>query len=372
MDDSYYLTKALELAEKGKGKTSPNPLVGALLVKEEKIIGQGYHKKAGLPHAEITALREATTSPKDSTLYINLEPCTHHGRTPPCVDAIIKAQVKRVVASMEDPNPLVNGKGFAQLKKHGIQVDVGLLKEKAENLNEAFIYYIKHKLPFVLIKAGLTLNGKLSPLKGKKEQITGAESREYVHQLRKEYDAIMVGVNTILIDDPLLTARPSNEEGTPLLRVILDSKLRTPPQARIFQAQDGGSTLIFTSSNSPKEARRALEEAGAEIIEVGHNNDMINLKEVLRQLGTREIMSLIIEGGPKLITTALREALAQKIIFIFAPKIFAHKKSLPLIDCSMLQDNHNLFHFTKMKSFPLGEDIAIEAYMKQDIKQVEY
>ncbi len=371
MDDSYYLKRALELAEKGKGKTSPNPLVGAVLVKDGKIIGQGYHEKAGLPHAEITALREAITSPKKSTLYINLEPCIHHGRTPPCVDAIIKAEVKRVVACMEDPNPLINGKGFEQLKKYGIKVDVGLLREKAENLNEAFIYYIKHKLPFVLIKAALTLDGKLSSLKGKKEQITGAKSREYVHQLRKEYDAIMVGVNTILIDDPQLTARPSNQEGTPLLRVILDSKLRTPPHALIFQAKDGGSTLIFTSRNSPIEAGKELEKAGAKIIEVRDNNGIINLKEVLKHLGNSEIMSLIIEGGSKIITTALRKAVAQKIIFIFAPKICAHKNSLPLIDYSMLQNEDKLLHLTKMKSFPLGEDIAIEAYIKPDINLEE-
>lgn len=371
MNDIYYLRKALKLAEKGKGKTSPNPMVGALLVKEDRVIGQGFHQQAGLPHAEIVALREAKELLKGSTLYINLEPCVHYGRTPPCVDAIIKAGIKRVVASMEDPNPHVQGKGFAALREHDVKVEVGLLKKEAEKLNEAFIYYVKYKKPFVLIKAGLTLNGKLSAFKGIGEQITGAEAKEYVHQLRKEYDAIMVGVNTILVDNPQLTSRPPNADGTPLVRVVLDSNLRTPPDARIFQAKDGGSTIIFTCSNSPGEARKELEKVGAEVVEVRDRCGKIGLTEVSAHLGSREIISLIIEGGSKIITSALKEGLAQKFSFIFAPKIFAGENSLPLINYRLLDQGDNVFHFTGLKSFPLGEDIVIEGYIKPKKKMAK-
>jgi len=364
MNDIYYLKKALKLAEKGKGKTSPNPMVGAILVKEGRVISQGFHQKAGLPHAEIVALRKAKEPVKGSTLYINLEPCFHYGRTPPCIDTIIKAGVNRVVACMEDPNAQVKGKSFAALKEKNIEVEIGLLQEEAEKLNEAFIYYTKQKMPFVLIKAGLTLDGKLSAYKGRRKQITGAEAKEYVHQLRKEYDAIMVGVNTILVDDPLLTSRPSKGDGTPLIRIVLDSKLKTPPNARIFQAKDGGITIIFTCSNSPEEARRALEKAGAEVIEIGDKCGKIELKEVLAHLSSREIISLIIEGGSKIITSALKEGIAQKVSFIFAPKVFAGENSLPLINNKMLNEVDNVFHLTGLKSFPLGEDIAIEGYIK--------
>jgi len=371
MDDIYYLRKALKLAEKGKGKTSPNPIVGAILVKEGRIIGKGFHQKAGLPHSEIEAISKATEPVEGSTLYVNLEPCIHYGRTPPCVDAIIKAGIKRVVSCMPDPNPIVNGRSFAKLKKNGIEVKVGLLREEAEKLNETFIYYIKHKRPFVLIKVGLSLNGKLSPSIGKGEQITGAEAKKYVHQLRKEYDAIMVGVNTIMVDNPLLTSRPSNGNGTPLIRVVLDSRLRTPPDARIFEAKDGGGTIIFTCPNSPRVAHKELERVGAEIIQVGDKSGKIELKEVLELLGSREITSLIVEGGSKVIASALREGIAQKILLIYAPKIFASKDSIPLINPQMLDEGGNIFQLYYLRSFPLGDDIAIEAYLEPNRERIE-
>lgn len=324
--DERYMWLALDLAAQGQGDTSPNPAVGAVLVKNGKVIGTGYHQRAGGPHAEIFALEAAGNEARDATLYVTLEPCSHTGKTPPCTERIIAAGVRKVALAMTDPNPLVNGKGIARLKEAGIRVKTGVLEEKAARLNEAFVKFITRQSPFVTMKAAMTLDGKIATRTGASRWISGPRSREFGHRLRRCNDAVMVGIGTVLADDPRLTTRLP-EDGRDPLRLIVDSQARTPLSAAVL-ANKPELTLLAVTSSAPQERVNALREAGAQVIELSPGPDgRVPLPVLLEELGRRQIVSVLVEGGSVLNYSLLAAGLVDKIHFFIAPLLFGGSKS---------------------------------------------
>jgi diaminohydroxyphosphoribosylaminopyrimidine deaminase/5-amino-6-(5-phosphoribosylamino)uracil reductase len=310
---------ACRLAAKAAGRTSPNPMVGAILVRGKEIIATGYHRFAGGDHAEIVALKRAASKAKGATLYINLEPCAHYGKTPPCTAALIRAGVKEVVAGMKDPNPLVAGSGFRQLRRAGIRVRTGILEEECCALNEAFIKYITHRLPFVTLKLAATLDGKIAAATGDARWISGAASRRRVHQLRNQLDAVLVGADTIWNDDPQLTCRIAG--GRNPWRVILDGHLRIPLSAQILRLSDSEKTIVATSRSAGTKKVRALQGRGIQVWQFPLRNGEIAWPMLLRRLAALGIMSVLVEGGSKVAASALRARAVDKILFFYAPKI---------------------------------------------------
>lgn len=321
--DIKFMKKALSLAKKGKGHTSPNPMVGAVLVKNGKIIGRGYHKKAGFPHAEIEAFNNAKKNGNSiigSTLYVTLEPCCHTGkRTPPCTDAIILEKIKKVYVSTLDPNPSVSGRGIKFLKENGVDVEIGLLEEQSKTMNEFFNKFIVKKIPFVILKLAATLDGKIASKTGDSKWIGSEEQRKTAHQIRAEVDAVMAGINTIINDNSRLNARIENKKITQPVPVVLDSKLRISPKALIFKANRG---VIIATTVSKESKEKSLEKAGAKIVRVRQNKDgMVSLPHLLKLLGKMDISSILIEGGSSVSASALRSNIVDKVIFFYSPKI---------------------------------------------------
>ncbi|NLY39952.1 MAG: bifunctional diaminohydroxyphosphoribosylaminopyrimidine deaminase/5-amino-6-(5-phosphoribosylamino)uracil reductase RibD [Firmicutes bacterium] len=325
--DEKYMWMALDLARQGRGSTNPNPMVGAVLVKDGAIVGTGYHRLAGGPHAEIVALRQAGERARGATLYVNLEPCSHYGRTGPCVDAVIKAGVSRVVAAMEDPNSRVAGRGFQKLRAAGIAVETGLLAEKARRLNEVFIKYITTGLPFVSIKTAMTMDGKIATRTGASHWITGEKARQFVHRLRHNSDAVMVGIETVLQDDPRLTARLAGGGGKDPLRVIVDSSARLPLEARVINPGSRARTLLATTGAAAPEKLSALRAKGVEIAVLPAKGGKVDLHALMRTLGEMEIASLLVEGGGTLNYSLLQAGLVDKLYLFIAPLIFGGRNS---------------------------------------------
>ena len=338
MEDIFYMKKVLALAKKGWGRVSPNPMVGALLVKNGKIIGTGYHKGPGKPHAEREAIKNARESVKGATLYVNLEPCCHYGRTPPCTEIIIKSGIKRVVASIKDPNPLVNGRGFEILESHGIEVVKGVLEEEAGYLNEIYLKYIQTRRPFVILKAALTLDGRLGNPELGIKKITGEKSLKWVHYLRKGVDGILVGKGTVLSDDPSLTTRLV--KGKNPVRFVLDTHLSIPRSKRIFK--EPGKTIVVST------------EEGEGVWKVGRDKKgRVNLHEFLELAGKNGITSLLVEGGSEVFTSFLEENLVDKLYLFYAPFTSG---GVPFLREGVLR------HFRIRKIRKMGEDIMLEAY----------
>ena len=317
-----YMRKALELAKLAEGRTSPNPLVGAVVVKDGQIIGRGYHHQAGGPHAEVFALEEAGEEACGAELYVTLEPCSHYGRTPPCTKKIIESQIKKVHIAMVDPNPLVAGKGIEQLKEAGIEVEVGILEEEARRLNEVFLKYIVTKRPFVILKSAMTLDGKIATKAGESRWITNEASRAYVHELRDKVDGIMVGIGTVLADDPELTTRLGYREGKNPLRIIVDTKARIPLSAAVCEVNDSKRTLLVVGESADPNKIAKLKKLGVEICAAKEKNGQIDLPALLDTLGEREITSILLEGGSTLNGMMLEERLVDKVYFFYALKIF--------------------------------------------------
>ena len=330
------MTLALRLAAKGRGKTSPNPMVGALVVKNGRIVGRGYHHGSGQPHAEILALNEAGPRARGATLYVTLEPCCHLlKRTPPCVPAVIQSGVRQVVVAMTDPNPMVTGRGIAALRRAGIMVTTGLAHEAAEKLNQAYLHWVKTGRPYVILKAGMTLDGKVATAKGESRWITGPLARQDAHRLRSQVDAVMVGVGTIMHDNPTLTARRSHH---PLklaprqpLRVVLDSRLRTSPTAVVCTAQDRAKTLIVTTSRASRSRRRLFDRAGVDVMSCSTKNGRVSLPTLMTLLGKRGITSVLIEGGSTINAAALREKLVNHVVLYLAPTLMGGQDSKAVI-----------------------------------------
>lgn len=320
VNDIFFLKEAIRLAKKGLSWTSPNPLVGAVIVKNGVMIGAGYHKKAGLPHAEIEALRNAKTSAKGATLYVNLEPCAHVGRTPPCVPAIIQAGITRVVCATRDPYEKVNGKGVAQLVRAGIDVSVGLLKEEAEQLNEAFFTFHTKKHPFIAIKFAASLDGKIATHTGDSRWITNEKARAFARTLRAHHDAILVGKNTVLRDNPHLGCR--NPKFQDPLRIVLDSRLSLPIDSRVFR---DARVLVVTTAAAREEKVREFEKRGIRVLRVAANT--ISIPTVLSELYTRNIQSILVEGGSQVIGSFFDAGLVDKVYAFHAPLIIGGKEA---------------------------------------------
>ncbi|MFZ0285137.1 MAG: bifunctional diaminohydroxyphosphoribosylaminopyrimidine deaminase/5-amino-6-(5-phosphoribosylamino)uracil reductase RibD [Terriglobales bacterium] len=376
--DEHFLRQALELARAGIGLTSPNPNVGAVLVDTNAAIaGRGSHTYAGVKHAEILAIEQAGQRSRGATLYINLEPCSHQGRTPPCVDAVIAAGITRVVACMPDPNPLVSGRGFERLRAAGIAVSCGILQEEAKVLNEAFARYIREHVPLVTLKAAMTLDGKIAPPPGESRNptalgaggsgsgyITSEIARAHVQELRHQHDAILAGVGTVIADDPLLTDRSGRPRGRSLLRVILDSRLRLPLDSRVVKSAQ--EDLLVLCSFAEEKKRKQLQQRGVWVEQIpkptadGHPD----LTAVVKHLGEREITSLMIEGGAMVNWAALASGIVDKIFFYYAPKILAGTGAVPFSAGAGFSHLGDAAQVKSMRLHRFGEDFAVEGYLR--------
>lgn len=323
--DKRYMLRAITLAKRGLGKTSPNPAVGCVIVKDNRIVGEGFHRRFGLDHAETEALKRAGAKAKGARLYVTLEPCTHFGKTPPCTDAIIKAGIKEVIAAMRDPNPINNGKGIRILRAVGIRVKEGICKKEAEALNAPFVKYMKKGMPYVTLKLAQSLDGKITTRTGDSKWISNEASRRLVHQWRSLVDAVMVGVDTVIRDDPLLTARTEDRQP---VKIVVDSKLRAPLNAKIFSNKSPAKTIIATTSLAPKNRIKRILRKNAEVLFAGSKNGKVGLKALMRILAEKGIINIMIEGGSSLAASALGEGIVDKVLFFIAPKIIADKNEV--------------------------------------------
>ena len=330
--DESFMRLAIREAKKGQWKTSPNPCVGAVIVRGREIISRGYHQKSGEPHAEVNAIRNAKESVQGCTIYVTLEPCNHTGKTPPCTHAILEAGLSRVVIGMVDPNPVVHGSGIEFLKEKGILVTSGLLAEECTELNYPFIKHITTGLPWIVMKAGISLDGKLNYQKGESGWITGPESVRYVHRLRDRFDAIMIGRNTAEIDNPSLTTRLQHRKGRDPVRIILDSELRLEPQAKIFTNDSSAPTWIFCANSvAAGEVKRLEKKDRVRVFQVQKQNGRLNLQQIMQQIGGEGICSVLVEGGAQLHGTLLNHKLFDYAYLFMAP-IFAGECGISLID----------------------------------------
>lgn len=320
--DSNYITRCFELAKKGIGKVSPNPLVGCVIVKDDKIIGEGWHEEYGKLHAEINAFNKCITSPEGATLYCNLEPCSHtNKKTPPCVPEIIKQKVARVVISNIDPNPDVNGKGLEQLNANGIEVVSGIKKNEGKELNRFYFKFVETSLPFVSLKIAQSVDGKISEFEGRKSWITGEESGKFVHSLRGIFDAVLIGANTVVVDDPLLTVRNTN--GRNPARIVLDGKGSIPDKVKLLNQKYNDRTIVVTSDAVGNNYKNSVKKKGAELMMLPSNgNHRIDLKNVLTEIGKRNISSILVEGGRSIFSQFVEKILFDELIVLQSPKIF--------------------------------------------------
>lgn len=360
--DEKFMRLALRLAMKGMGKTSPNPMVGAVVVKGKTIVGRGYHHRAGEPHAEILALRQAGERARGATLYLNLEPCDHCGKTPPCTRAILQAKIKRVVAGMKDPNPLVSGRGIERLRRAGVQVRVGVLEEESRELNRTFCKFITTREPFVTLKAAATLDGKVATRSGDSRWISSEASRNYVHRLRQAMDAVMVGIGTVLKDDPLLTVRLAGGKrpGQPL-RVVVDSRLRIPLNSQVVRTALHFPTLVAATREASPSKMKKLARAKLEILIIESDaQGRVSLRALMRELGKRGVVSVLLEGGSTLNASALREGIVDRLLLFFAPKIIGGQRAPGVIggEGALLIKDAEPVKILKIRR--IGPDILIE------------
>ncbi|QNB47342.1 bifunctional diaminohydroxyphosphoribosylaminopyrimidine deaminase/5-amino-6-(5-phosphoribosylamino)uracil reductase RibD [Thermanaerosceptrum fracticalcis] len=360
--DVGYMKMALELARKAQGRTSPNPMVGAVVVKDGNIVGTGYHQKAGTPHAEVHALNEAGERAYGADLYVTLEPCNHLGRTPPCTEAIIRAGIKRVFVALRDPNPLVSGKGIARLKAHGIEVQEGLLEDEARKVNEVFLKYIRTKLPFVALKTATSLDGKIATERGESRWITGQEARLRGHWLRNIYDAILVGIGTVMADDPSLTCRLPDQEGRDPIRIIVDSKLSIDEGARVLNLHSPAPTIIATTAQATAEKISRIEK-NAPVLVVNEGKE-VHLPSLLKMLGDMEITSVLVEGGGRLNGSFLRENLVDKFYCFLAPKIIGGTKAPGSFGGEGISSLRDVTELIDVVVEHLGTDLLVTGYPK--------
>lgn len=355
-----YMQLAIELAKKAEGKTSPNPIVGAVIVKDGEVIGRGFHEKAGMPHAEIVAMNSIKDKSllNGSTLYVTIEPCCHYGRTGPCTKEIISAGIKEVYAATIDPNPKNNGKGARELKKAGITVNIGLMENEARKMNESFIKFVTRSKPFVIMKTAMSIDGKTATRTGQSKWISSEESRHYVHQLRNKVDAVIVGVNTVLYDNPSLTTKIHN--GKDPLRIILDSTLKIPLNARILSDKNA---MIATTLKYDREKKIALEREGIGVIVVKSSTEKVDLKELMNELSIRGITHIMIEGGSEVNASALEAGIVDKLIYFIAPKIIGGVDAKPAIGGKGIKDMSDVMNLKNVEIKQLGPDIVMEGYL---------
>jgi len=356
-----YMKMALDLARHGEGLTSPNPMVGALIVKDGEIIGRGFHVKAGEDHAEIIALKEAEERARGGTLYITLEPCCHVGKTGPCTEAIVKAGLRKIVVGMLDPNGLVNGKGMRELKRLGVEVEVGVLEKECQELNEFFTFWIKNQTPFVILKTASTLDGKIATLKGESKWITSEESRAMVQALRNRVDAILVGIGTVITDNPSLMLQNQNKDRINPLRIVVDSKLRISPRAKVLKVDEKHRTMIVTTRKATLKKRKALERKGVEVVVVPDKRGRVSIVSLLKLLGKQGVLSVLVEGGAEVNASFLKEKLAHKIYTFMAPRILGDD-ALGAYSNMGLSDLDQAIKIKNVRMENIGKDFLIYGY----------
>jgi diaminohydroxyphosphoribosylaminopyrimidine deaminase/5-amino-6-(5-phosphoribosylamino)uracil reductase len=366
------MQRALAVAEGGIGFVSPNPVVGCVIVKAGRILGEGYHERYGGPHAEANALRVAGSEARGATLYVTLEPCCHTGKTPPCVDAVLQAGVGRVVIAMRDPNPKVAGGGLARLRAAGIDVTLGICEAEARRLNEPFLHYIQTQRPFVTLKCAVTLDGKIATRTGASRWITGAPAREHVHRMRHAADALLVGSGTALQDDPLLTTRLTGGGGVNPLRIVVDSLLRLSLSSQLATVRPDCRTLVATSQRAPLDKQRQLESQGVEILRLpSYADGRVNIEALLAALGTRGVADLLVEGGATLSATLLQRRLIDKVVVFIAPKIIGGD-GINVVAAFGVDTMADALQLYGMTSQSVGEDVMLEAYLKPLARLVEH
>ena len=356
----YFMSLAIRQAKRAEGKTSPNPLVGAVVVKNNKVIAKGYHKKAGLPHAEVSALSLAGKHAAGATLYLTLEPCSHFGRTPPCTDMIIKSGIKNVVVGMIDPNPVNNGKAIAILRRHGIDVEVGFLEEKLKKLNESFIKYMTEKIPYITVKVGQSLDGKIATFRGASQWVTSDKAREYAHRIRDKFDAIMTGVNTMLRDNPRLKPVSSSKQ---LTKIIVDSNLSIPIKAEVFNNPPVIIAIIKQAAGQETGNREAFSQK-AKILEAKEKQGQVNLRDMMKKLARLNITNILVEGGGTLIGSLFDEGLVDKVLFFISPKIIGGKDAISSVMGRGVTHVDKAFKLKNIHIKRIGEDFLIEGYIK--------
>lgn len=350
-----YMDLTIKLAEKGKGLTSPNPMVGCIIVKRGRIVGKDFHKKAGSEHAEVLALNIAGKKAINSTLYVNIEPCSHWGRTPPCTERIVDAGVREVVIGTKDPNSLVDG--FKELKFRGIKTKIGILEKEAKKLNEAYIKYIKTKRPFVTLKVAMSVDGKIATSTGNSKYITSKEARAYVHKLRSEVDAIMVGLNTVLRDNPKLNSRLV--KGKDPIKIVVDSKLKIPKNCHLMK--EPSKLIIATTTKTPKNEIKKLLQRGISIITTKPKKGMVDLLDLMKQLGKREITNMMIEGGSQLNSSAIKSDIVDKVLIFTAPKIIGN--GIGAIGNLGIKKIDKAINLKNPATRKIGKDLLIEGYL---------
>jgi len=365
MDDAAFMTVALELAELGAGFTSPNPMVGAVVVKNGRVVGKGYHRAVGLPHAEVEAIDDAGEEARGGTLYVTLEPCNHTGRTPPCTEKIIAAGIRRVVAAMPDPNPDVTGGGNAYLTSRGIDVSCGVREEAALRLNESFVKYVRTRLPFVILKCAATLDGRLATRSGDSKWITGPRSRQFVHRIRHQVDAIMVGVGTIKADDPSLTTRLENKTGRNPRRIVLDTRLSIPETAKVLRPDTDSDTIIAVGPGVQPEKKALLIQRGVTVLETTLKEGRIDLAALMGKLGKMNITSLLVEGGAGVLASALADGIGDKILFFYAPRILGGDDGVPICRGTGAALISEAVAVTDITVHRFDDDVLIEGYIKK-------
>jgi diaminohydroxyphosphoribosylaminopyrimidine deaminase/5-amino-6-(5-phosphoribosylamino)uracil reductase len=366
--DRNFMQRALRLAARGRGWVSPNPMVGAVIVRDGEVVGEGYHQRAGGPHAEVNALRAAGDAATGATMYVTLEPCNHVGRTPPCSHAVSEAGIRRVVIGMLDPNPVVNGGGTRFLQSSGIEVEDGVLERRCRILNQPFIKHITTGMPLVALKAAATLDGRIAAASLRPEAVTGEASHKLVHRLRCDLDAILVGIGTALADDPMLTARAGRKKCRQPLRVVLDSKLRLPPDSKLARtAREAPAIAACGERSASPEAEKALADAGVEVLRLPEGESGLDLTALLRELGRREVNSLLVEGGGRVHGSFLRADLADEFYFFYAPRILGNDSAVPLVsglDCESIARSRPVYDLESRRT---GGDVLLQGRFRPEL-----
>lgn len=359
-----YMQAAIELAKRAKGKTSPNPMVGCVIVKDGHIIAEGYHRHCGGIHAEVDALTHAKGEVTDATMYVTLEPCSHHGKQPPCCEAIVQAKIGKVVIATLDPNPLVHGRGVMYLQAHNIDIEVGVCEDEAMKLNTHFNHYITTKTPYVLVKTAITLDGKIATKTGASQWISTVESRQYAHQLRDEYTAIGVGVNTVIIDNPALTTRLAHQPITSPKRIIFDTTGRIPLNAQVLNDTFVSSTIIVTTSLMSDQIHALIVQKGAHVLTVGLKDNHVDLREAMDALGALGIDSLLIEGGSDIIASALKAKIVNELCVALAPKLIGGSDAKGFIGDLGVKDLSEAIELEFTHLQQSGRDYIVHAKVK--------
>ena len=364
MSDEAYMERAMELARRGSGLVSPNPMVGAVVVADDAIVGEGSHGGPGLPHAEVLALDRAGERARGATLFTSLEPCDHYGRTPPCTEAIVRAGIVRVVSATRDPNPVVDGQGVRSLRAHGVEVLEGILEAEAQRLNAGFAKHVRTGMPFVIWKAAASLDGKVAARDGSSRWITGDAARADVHRLRAWADAIVVGAGTAIADNPELTVRDPDYRGRPPIRVVVDARGRVGPWGDVFD--DQAPTLVATTGLAPAKTRDAWREAGAEVLVLEADGEGVVLTALMSDLGKRDVQGVLLEGGPTLAWSALEERLVDTIVLYLSPKLVGGSDAPTVLEGRGFAPIGQAMPMRIRSVERVGEDLRVEADVHRD------